>query len=165
MDWQHGRDFDHELYQRSLERALAVGTPPYLAVIPDAPGNARKTLAMAGDWLPRLPDFPWYLAVQDGMNGTDVEPLVDRIAGIFLGGTNGFKATAAYWRAFAHTHRLPFHYGRAGTEEKVRHALHVGADSLDSAFPMWTMDRWQRFERWVTDGPDQQDLFRKAEGD
>jgi len=84
--------------------------------------------------------------------------MIEGIRGIFLGGTSRFKATAGEWCRWAHEHHLLFHYGRAGTEEKVRHALDVGADSLDSAFPMWTLERFQLFVRWVHMGPCQGDL-------
>ncbi|MGB9885626.1 MAG: hypothetical protein ACPLRW_01340 [Moorellales bacterium] len=41
--------------------------------------------------LDRLPpDWPWYLAVQDGLSLAEVEAALGGLAGIFLGGTDAF---------------------------------------------------------------------------
>lgn len=40
----------------------------------------------------------------------------------------------------AHRHLKPFHYGRAGTLRKLQHAFAIGANSLDSSFPLWTKE-------------------------
>lgn len=128
-----------------------VGTP-YLAVCPDIVFGGLESLEYSLSWLPRLPaDWPWYIAVQDGMTEADVEPVIHLFAGIFLGGSNEFKrATARGWANFARRHGKRFHYARAGTPRKLQHAIDVGADSLDSAFPMWTHERWLSFEYWWT---------------
>jgi hypothetical protein len=159
-DWQAGVPFDGDVFLKALERAERQPEPPYLAVIPDAPGRAAETLGMASEWLPFLPgEFPWYLAVQDGMTPADVEPFVEEIRGVFLGGTNKYKSSAEEWRAWTLDAGLRFHYARAGTQEKVRHAQVVAADSLDSAGPMWEQERWELFVRWNQRGPCQSDLF------
>jgi len=158
-DWINGRAFDEEAWLKVVDKAQAVPEKPYLAVLPDIVGGGQQSLAMSEAWLPRLPDFPWYLAVQDGMTPGDLAHLTDEIAGIFLGGTNGFKAQAEMWCEWAHDHGLRFHYGRAGTMNKVAHALETRADSLDSAFPMWTRERMALFVELITGGPIQKDLF------
>ena len=70
-----------------------------------------------------------------------VEKVLDKFAGLFLGGTDKFKATAYYWRELSHKYGKRFHYGRAGTRRKILHAVESGADSADSAFPLWTTER------------------------
>lgn len=127
-----------------------------MAVIPDLVGRGDESLDYSLKALEALPDgFPWYLAVQDGM---EIQPLWERVCsalederikGIFLGGTNQFKVTATTWRHTADMLGLKFHYGRAGTPWKVAHAQRVQADSLDSSFPLWTKQRWGIFERAV----------------
>jgi hypothetical protein len=144
-DWAEGKPFDGPLFMSVVEKAMAQPGPPILAVLPDAPGNAAQTLAMAYDWLPRLPPFPWYLALQDGMTEAMIEPLFPRLAGLFLGGTNRFKKEAPMWCELAHNRGLKFHYGRCGTLGKLKHAQAIGADSIDSAFPMWTQKRFDIF--------------------
>ena len=158
-DWADEVPFNGDVFRRVVDKALRVEEPPYLAVIPDAPGDRGKTLEMLDEWLPELPDFPWYVAVQDGMDAEDVEPYMGAIHGIFLGGTNAYKATAQMWADWAHANGLRFHYGRCGTPNKLAHAIEVGADSIDSAFPMWSMERWEFFAESVTNGPIQQNLF------
>jgi hypothetical protein len=153
-DWRDGVPFDESAYAGRLDRARGAGIP-YLAILPDIVGGGAASLAMSVRWLVKESDadWPWYLAVQDGMEPDDVEPFVDRLAGIFLGGTSRFKAQAGKWCEWAHEHGLRFHYGRAGTPLKVAHAMEIGADSLDSAFPLWTRERWQLFEEICRNGP------------
>ena len=158
-DWAEGVPFDSDLFRRIIDKVLAVPHPPYLAVIPDAPGNATKTLEMYEEWRPQLPDLQWCIAVQDGMEPADIEGYSGEIAGVFLGGTNKYKASAGEWCDWAHEKGLYFHYGRCGTLHKLAHAIEVGADSIDSAFPMWTTARWNLWVESVTNGPIQQGLF------
>ena len=136
--------FDGAAYRERLAKAMD-HPEPLLAVVPDLPGNSAS-LDYSLRWRDTLPDWPWYLAVQDGTTPERVEPYMDgRFAGIFLGGGNGYKATAREWVAFAHGHGVPMHYGRAGTLGKLAHAEEVGADSIDSAFPLWTEARMRAF--------------------
>ena len=162
MDWRRGVSFDEDAWLNVLERAQAVPEKPYLAVLPDIVGGGLESLALSESWLPRVPDFPWYLAVQDGMVPKDAEHMTNDIAGIFLGGTNGYKAQARLWCEWAHTNGLRFHYGRAGTLNKASHAMSVEADSLDSAFPLWTKERMALFVEQITGGPIQLDAFWSA---
>lgn len=159
-DWSAGLEFDEVAYQRALERAVEQPNPALLAVLPDIVAGGMKSLDFSLRWLGDLgPVLPWYLAVQDGMTPEMLPALPDSIVGIFLGGTSEFKGTAEAWCGYAHAHGLRFHYGRAGTMAKVAHALRVGADSLDSAFPMWTSLRWMEFEEAIQFGPPQHELF------
>lgn len=159
-DWKDGVPFDGDLFLRVIEKAKA-HPEPYLAVVPDAPGNGERTVEMAWEWLPELPAWPWYIAVQDGMVPDDLGPLlaasaagvVAEIDGIFLGGTNAYKATAAMWCEWAHVNGLRFHFGRCGTLGKLELAREVGADSIDSALIMWTTERWDRFVYHFTHDP------------
>jgi hypothetical protein len=156
-DWADGIPFDGDQFQTVLDKAVKVGVP-YLAVLPDIPGGGEASLELSMNYLGRVPrEYPWYLAVQDGMEPADVDP--DGLAGIFLGGTNAYKARASEWRRWAHSRNLKFHYGRCGTLRKLAHAIEVSADSIDSAFPMWTRARWEAFKEAVTCGPPQGDMF------
>lgn len=147
-DWCDKVPFNEKRYMQALERARNAPTP-YLAVVPDLVGRGAESLNFSLRWIAKqslYPDWPWYLALQDGMTQEDVRPIVGLFAGLFLGGTDAFKKTAAEWCEFAHAHGLKFHYARAGTERKIRHAITIGADSLDSSFPLWTLDRIRRME-------------------
>ena len=151
-DWKEGIPFDGDLFLRVIEKAKK-HPEPYLAVIPDKPGDGPETIRMAYEWIPTLPPWPWYLAVQDGMGPQDAEGFLGRISGIFLGGTNAYKARANDWAEWAHANGLRFHYGRCGTIGKLEHARDVGADSIDSTTMMWTKERWSQFEYFYTYDP------------
>ena len=156
-DWKDGVPFDGDQFRRVLDKAVAIDEPPYLAVLPDIPGGGVASLELSLSWLDEVPDFPWYLAVQDGMTPDDIDPTL--FSGIFLGGTNAYKATGGEWCAWAHSYNKPFHYGRCGTQAKIAHAIEIGADSLDSAVAMWTKARWRLFRESLTNGPPQHDMF------
>lgn len=148
--WREGKPFPAQRFKERLERALSVGTP-WLAVAPDLVAQGQKSLEFTLSWMPDLPPWPWFLAVQDGMTPIDVEPHADRFSGIFLGGSDAFKAQARMWCGWAHERGLRFHYGRAGTLSKLYEAQQIGADSVDSGFPLWTVERFERFARnWRT---------------
>jgi len=160
-DWIAGRRFDADSFRRRLDRALAI-PDPYLAVVPDVVGRGTDSLEFSNEWVQQLPkEWPWYLAVQDGMEVSDVEPFLGLYSGIFLGGTNEFKATAPQWGQLARQHRIPFHYGRAGIPKRIEHARFSGADSLDSAAPLWDKKSWEWFTYVVDNGHPQTDLFRR----
>lgn len=155
-DWKDGVPFDGDQFARVIEKAEK-HPPPYLAVLPDIPGGGLASYELSMSWLDRVPAFPWHLAVQDGMEPADVDPSL--FSGLFLGGTNAYKATAAMWCDFAHASGLRFHYGRCGTQAKIAHAIDIGADSIDSAVAMWTKPRWRVFRDSLTIGPSQSDMF------
>jgi len=138
----HGYTFDGDRFMRRLEKAYKIGTP-YLAVVPDIVGRGLESLEFSLAWREMLPDdWPWYLAVQDGIKQSDVLPYLEQFDGIFLGGTNSYKRTCRAWCEFAHKHGKKFHFGRAGTRAKILLCKDIGADSADSAFPLWVEKRF-----------------------
>lgn len=144
-DFLRGKQFDEDAFLRRLEKAYRLGCP-YMAVAPDIVAGGLRSLEFSLRWLEKLPsDWCWYLAVQDGMGLDDVDSVLDRFSGIFLGGTDHFKATALHWARLAHGRGKKFHFARAGTLRKVEFAKLVGADSLDSSFPLWTKERLRTF--------------------
>lgn len=144
--WCKGEGFPEIRFLRRLDVAIDIGIP-HMAVAPDIVAGGLHSLDFSLKWIDKLPTWPWYLAVQDGMTPLDVIPVLPRFAGIFMGGSDSFKAAAWKWCAFAHDHGKPFHYARAGTLNKLEAAMKMRADSLDSAFPLWTTARMTRFMR------------------
>jgi hypothetical protein len=133
--------WDADEFEQRLAVAMDTDCDPYLAVVPDIPAS-KESLAWSLEWRKDLPyDWPWYLAVQDGMEVGEVEDVLHMFTGLFLGGSDAFKLTAYKWARLAHKHHRKFHYARAGTPRKVKHAFAVGADSLDSTFACWTKQR------------------------
>ena len=163
--WKNGQEFDGDGFQRRLDVALGLGTP-CLAVVPDIVGGGLDSLEFSESWRQRLPGhWPWYLALQDGMEVDVVESVAGSYSGLFMGGTNAFKSTAAEWVALSRRLDIPFHYGRAGIPRKVIHAKVVGADSLDSAFPLWSKSRFTWFVEFMNNGHPQKDLFYTKQGE
>jgi len=137
-----GEPWSESAYMKRLDAAHALGTP-LLAVCPDKVGAGAESLATSAEWMSsgRLPDeWPWYLALQDGMTEDDVRPLLPMFSGIFMGGTREFKKEAPAWCRFAHLHRLPFHYGRASHVRRLEECESMGADTADSTQPLWQKD-------------------------
>lgn len=143
--WINGEPFDERAYAIRLEAALGVGEP-YMAIVPDLVAQGMDSLDYSLGWLAGLPHrWPWYLALQDGMSESAVGEVIELFNGLFLGGTDKFKGSAQRWCDLAHSRGKRFHYGRAGTLVKLQHAYNVGADSCDSAFPLWTEERTIKF--------------------
>jgi hypothetical protein len=155
--WKKHKPFPEGKFLRRLDVALKVPKfwpffegNPLLAVCPDIVAGGLRSLDFSLRWLEKLPVYwPWYLAVQDGMSEKDVSKVLHLFHGIFLGGTDKFKLTAYRWSLLAHSFDKRFHYGRAGTLRKIRHAWKVEADSVDSNFPLWTVKRLSIFrDEW-----------------
>jgi len=148
--WTKGLQFPESSFLKRLDEALKVASDPILAVCPDIVAGGMRSLEFSVSWLQRLPSWwPWYLAVQDGMTPEAVLEVAHLFSGIFLGGTDKFKRTAYRWARLAHFADKKFHYGRAGTLRKIRHAWNVEADSLDSNFPLWNVARLEMFrDEW-----------------
>ena len=150
--WRGGRPFDAVGFRKRVAKTLAMPAP-FMCVLPDIVAGGLESLALSLRWLAELPaSLPWYLVVQDGMTVEDVEPHVGRVAGLFLGGTDAFKATANVWAELAHRHGRAFHFGRAASIPKIQAALASGCDSLDTCFPLWTNERMVLFQRLVEGG-------------
>lgn len=138
--------FDEQRFEYRLSVAKAVGRP-YIAIVPDIVAGC-SSLAFSLKWREKLvDDWPWYLAVQDGMTIHDVRPFASCFSGIFLGGSDTFKTQAWRGRVFAKDNGLPFHYARAGTLPKLESALKMKADILDSAYPLWEQKRFTEQEQ------------------
>ena len=151
------------LFQRRLDHDRALINTPSIAVLPDILGKGERSFRYSLQWLQsgKLPEhWPWYLAVQDGMTaGRVYRALLEQpIDGVFLGGSDKFKATAASWAYCAHRAGKKFHYARASTPKKVRYAVMVNSDSLDSSFPLWTEERFDTFVLALTEADPQSQL-------
>ena len=159
--WKSGDPWRASVFLRSLEKAREL-PPPVFAVLPDVVGGGVASITHSMRWRAVLPEMPWYLAVQDGMSREDVAAVLPELAGLFLGGTDDFKATAPVWRDLASKHGKRFHYARVSTEHRLRAAIDVGADSADSTQMLWSKEHFTRFERWWRDALAQVSLFGAA---
>jgi hypothetical protein len=97
-------------------------------VAPDVVGDARATLALAEEWVPRLRSLcPVLVAAQDGMTDADVRAV--GADGVAIGGSTEWKEAAIRdrsWRSLPILHVL-----RVNTMARVRACRLLGADSCD----------------------------------
>jgi hypothetical protein len=159
--WKAGKPWSAAKFLRSVEQSAKL-EPPMLAVLPDKVAEGAASLDWSLRWLAELPPLPWYLAVQDGMTREAVAAALPHVAGLFLGGSDAFKAQAPEWCALAHEHGKRFHYARVSTEARLRAAVDCGADSADSSQMLWSDEHWQRFERWWFDNAAQMPMFKRT---
>lgn len=159
--WKAQTPWSAATFLRSVEQSADL-EPPMMAVLPDKVAEGHASLEWSMRWLAVLPPMAWYLAVQDGMARESVAAVLPLVAGLFLGGTDAFKAQAPAWRELAHAHGKRFHYARVSTEARLRAALDCGADSADSSQMLWSDEHWRRFERWWNDMHAQVPLFGAA---
>ncbi len=158
-----GESFPTEKFVTRLAKAVATGRAPSFAVLPDIVAGGLESLRFSLEWLDsgRLEaSWDWFLAVQDGMTVEDVEPLLERgdIAGLFVGGTKDFKATASTWAALAHRYGLRCHYGRASGLNGLRSAIASGCDSADSAAILFSDMKFFRYAQvWLEESVENPD--------
>ena len=139
-DWRAGRPFDANRWLRDLRWMTYRRIWPDFVVLPDIVAGGLPSLHASLDWRIMVPpelDDRCYLVVQDGMTIEDVAPHVPTVAGLFVGGSLGWKLrTSAMWVTLAHAHDRACHIGRVGTPGRVEWAHAIGADSIDSALPL-----------------------------
>lgn len=154
-DWTAGRAFAGGVFGEKVEQIRDSGIRPDFLVVPDIVAGGSSSLAFSEKWVPSLIGVaPLYLAVQDGMvEGEAAKACELPYAGIFVGGTLRWKIhTGARWVRFAHERQMPCHIGRVGTYNRTRWARRIGADSIDSALPLWSEENLQRFLAGLRDG-------------
>jgi hypothetical protein len=132
-DFQAGRTFDEDAFERLIEQ---FGAGADWIVLPDIVAGGLASLALSTRWLNRcLSVCPMALiAVQDGMQETDLAPLVGRSVGVFLGGSTEWKlANMLRWGMFCAERGVYYHVARVNTERRVWLATASGADSIDGS--------------------------------
>lgn len=150
--WKRGEPwFPVEPFLAHVEWGLAQGSAPRWAVLPDLIAEGMRSLDFSLGWLGsgRLPRWPWYLAVQDGMEPGGVERAVrgTGVAGLFIGGSSAFKVeTCERWVSVASAIGVPCHWGRASRLSWATHASEIGCGSCDTTQPLWDK---RLFRRWL----------------
>jgi len=132
-DFQAGRSFDAEAFERLLDQ---LGSGADWVVLPDIVGGGLRSLELSLRWSNRVLSVcdQVLIAVQDGMETTDLAHVVGRKVGIFLGGSTAWKlANMALWGAFCRTQAVHYHVARVNTERRMWMAVAAGADSVDGS--------------------------------
>ena len=133
--YSRGVPWDPSPFLHILHMCKAKGLRPDFAVLPDIVAGGMKSLSKSIVWrnvlMEEYPDFPLYLAVQDGMTPDNVFTL--GITGLFVGGSKEWKlSTMKMWEEYAHDHGLKIHVGRMGTLDNMISAHKANMDSIDS---------------------------------
>lgn len=135
-DFQAGRAFDEDEYERFLDWIAAQPVIPDWLVLPDIVAGGLRSLALSLRYINRCRSVsPLVLiAVQDGMTTDDLAPLVGPHVGIFLGGSTEWKlATMIEWGKFCAGRDVHYHAARINTLKRMYLAIAAGASSIDGS--------------------------------
>ncbi len=135
-DFQAGRPFDEDAFERFLDWLAAQPVVARFLVLPDIVAGGLRSLELSMRYMNRcLSIAPLVLiAVQDGMTAEDLAPLVGPNVGIFLGGSTEWKlAQMAYWGAFCRQHGCYYHVARVNSAKRMFIAQAAGAHSVDGS--------------------------------
>jgi hypothetical protein len=125
----------------AFRKAVAMlGSGADFIVIPDIVMGGAASWAMSRAWLRRLRRDPalrgtrLLIAVQNGMEPSDIERFLGPRVGVFVGGDTDWKlATMAQWSAVAHRHGAWCHVGRVNSARRARLCDIAGVDSFDGS--------------------------------
>lgn len=147
--WVNGTEWNGKKFLAMLDKVGRARRAPDFVIVPDRVAAGLESLAWSLEWREKLPELGtrYYLAVQDGMEVSDVRSIIGKFSGLFVGGTMDWKlSTAKEWVELAHEHRKPCHIGRIGTWDRIVWASTIGADSIDST--SWGHnDSWHHIEQ------------------
>ncbi len=122
---------------------------------PDVVGNAQATVNRWHEWFPEIDylGLPVAFVGQDGLEAIpDQIPWQDMRA-FFVGGSTAWKLGVAAERLLieARQRGLMTHMGRVNTFKRIRHAIEIGADTIDGrTFSAWPDLYIPKGIRWIT---------------
>jgi hypothetical protein len=122
--------------------------------IPDVVGDAKATVDRWNEWYPRIRDvgLPAAFVGQDGLG--DISDLIpwDDMASFFVGGSDEWKLSVESERFLveAKSRGKWTHIGRVNSFCRIRHAVEIGADSIDGrSFSAWPDRRIPEGLNWI----------------
>lgn len=131
------RPFDADAQAEFIALVERFGRDADFVVVPDTVGDREETLALMGEWLPRLKGYQCkrlLIAVQDGMTFADVEAFVGPDVGIFMGGSTAWKlANMEAWGRWCAARGVYFHVGRVNSEKRIHLVMAAMANSFDGS--------------------------------
>jgi hypothetical protein len=130
---QQGTPFNESLFEKAVNK---LAKDADFVVSPDIVGGGLASLEKSVERLPWLLERTErvLIAVQDGMSPSDLDRLVNKRVGIFLGGTTEFKLkTMPEWGRFAKRLGCYFHVGRVNSVKRIYQCQAAGADSFDGS--------------------------------
>lgn len=148
--YQSGQPWDECAFRALVERH---GQGAQFIVAPDIVAGGLASLRLSEAWLPRLDGIGVrrLLAVQDGMQPSDVRTLLGPKVGIFIGGSVPWKlATMPTWGMLVAECDAYLHVGKVNSARRIKLCGKVGADSFDGTSATKyavTVDRLDRARR------------------
>lgn len=110
-----------------------LGSGADFVIAPDIVAGGLESLSLSLSWLSRLSGLR-LVAVQDGMEPSDLAPVVGPTVGIALGGSTEWKLLRMRdWGRFCRRHGCYYHVLRVNTLRRIRYAFDAGADSVDGS--------------------------------
>jgi hypothetical protein len=135
-DFQAGRSFDEDAYERFLDWISAQPVAPDWLVLPDIVAGGLDSLALSLRYVNRCAAVASLvlISVQDGMMPVDLAPLVGTAVGIFLGGSTEWKlGTMRQWGEFCAERGVHYHVARVNSIARMSLAASCGAASVDGS--------------------------------
>lgn len=129
--FSQGRPFDERAFELALRR---MGAAADWTVVPDIVAGGLASLELSLRWMPRvLNESPRALiAVQNGMEPSDVRPFLGTRVGIFVGGDTAWKLrTLATWGRLGRDTGCWVHVGRVNSAKRIHQCGVDGAHSFD----------------------------------
>jgi len=131
--YQQGTRLDEGAFTESLIR---FGAGADWAVAPDIVAGGASSLSLSARWIETVLRYcPLALiAVQEGMVPQDVDGMLGRRVGLFVGGTTRWKEkTLPKWGALARLADCWLHVGRVNTRRRIILCAAAGATSFDGS--------------------------------
>lgn len=135
-DFQAGRQFYDDEFERFLMWVEDQPVPPAWLVLPDIVAGGLASLALSVRYINRcLSVAPMVLiAVQDGMTVDDLVPLVGPKVGVFMGGSTEWKVSQMrHWGEFSEAHGAHYHVARVNSIKRMSLAVYAKAASIDGS--------------------------------
>ncbi len=135
-DFQAGRPFDEDSYDRFLDWLAGQAVIADWLVLPDIVAGGLDSLELSIRYLNRCMSVApkVLIAVQDRMETDHVAGLVGPAVGIFLGGSTGWKiARMAEWGKFCADRSVHYHVARVNSIARMNLAASCGATSVDGS--------------------------------
>jgi hypothetical protein len=135
---QQGKQWNEPAFRSMVWQ---VGARADWVVAPDIVGGGAASLRLSISWLPWLLALPSsvkiLIAAQDGMTQCDLDTVVNKRVGIFVGGSTEWKLkTMPQWGELASAADCWLHVGRVNTPKRVHLCSFSGADSFDGSSPV-----------------------------
>ena len=123
--------FKQKTWERMLRECISIKMPQFVA-LPDMVGDATRTLDLFTAFEKHTSGLPRALVLQDGIGKHRIP--WDKIAAVFIGGTDGFKISQEAFSAARSGKILQkwVHVGRINTVERMEDWLDL-ADSIDGS--------------------------------